>query len=379
MAITIVPHEESWKPRVEAFNARMRAGGSSFGFYVDPKPTWLAKRADDQPVWREYWLAIEDAADVRGGYALKPQAWWIQGRQQLVADWQGPVSEGAYDKRYGALGLRMMRDMLKRHPLLYSWGHGGDDAAIVKLLEALKWTLHRTPFLLRVVRPAHFARKNRYLREDPRKRLALDVAAFTGAASIGGRALHAALRLRSLARFTSEAEVVPSFGVWADELWHRAKDDYSAIAVRDARAMSTLVPEGERQHEWSELVRLRVWGANGHTLGWALVSIRDMQSHPQFGDCRVGSVVDYLAPVAHAGEVIHAAFDHLARLGAELVIANQSDPRWVRAFEDNGFVRIEGRRIFCAAPPLVEALAPFDETKERLFLSNMDGHGPHGL
>jgi solute carrier family 35 protein len=69
---------------------------------------------------------------VRGGYALKPQEWWVRGRTHIVTDWQGPFSEGAVSNRYGALGLRMLRDMVSKRPLLYSWGHGGEDAALFK-------------------------------------------------------------------------------------------------------------------------------------------------------------------------------------------------------------------------------------------------------
>jgi hypothetical protein len=379
MAIAIVPHDVSYKPAVERFNARMREGGSTWGFYVDPDPTWIPRRHEGQPVWREYYLAVEDGAEVRGGFALKPQEFWVNGRTLTVTDWQGPFSEGAVNNRYGALGMRMLREMLKRQPCLYSWGHGGDEAQIVQLLERMQWKLHATPFLFRVVRPFHFARKNAYLREDPRKRLALDVLAWTGLASIGGRVAHAALRVRSRRRFTSSSEEVASFGPWADALWEAGRDDYAAIAVRDARAMNTLVPPGERQHEWSELTRLRVRSREGRDLGWALLALREMEGHHRYGSLRVGTVVDTFSAVADAGEVVHAAFEHLASRGAELVIANQSDPRWVRAFEDNAFVRLDNRRLLCAAPPLVAALEPWDETKKRLFLSNMDGHGPMGL
>ncbi len=379
MTITIVPHQEAHKDLVEAFNQRMGDGGSKYGFYVDPTPRWIPKRQADQPVWREFYLAIEDGKDVRGGYALKPQEWWIHGAKHTVTDWQGPFSEGAISNHYGALGMRLLRDMLKKQPLLYSWGHGGDEEKVVLLLKKLQWLLHPTPFLFRIVRPFSFARKNRYLREDPRKRALLDALAFTGLASIGGRVMSAALRIKSGKRFTSRAEVVPELGEWADAIWETAKNDYAALAVRDARAMNTLVPRGETMYEWSEQIRLRIRDQRGDDLGWAIVSIRDMENHHRFGTLRIGTLVDYFAPVANAGSVIHAAFEWLRGARAELVIANQSDPRWLRALSDNAFMRIEDRRLFCAAPPLVEALSPWDETKKRLFLTNMDGHGPMGL
>ena len=62
-----------------------------------------------------------------------------------------------------------------------------------------------------------------------------------------------------------------------------------------------------------------------------------------------------------------------------MVIANQSDPRWVRALEQSGFARADDRRFFCAAPPLAALLSPFERARERLFLTNLDGHGPMGL
>lgn len=379
MAITIVPHGERWKNGVESFNARMRAGGAEYGFYVSPTPLWAIKKRDDQPVWREYYLVVEDDEAVRGAFVLKPQDWWIHGAIRRVADWQGPYSEGAVSRRHGAIGLRIVREMQRREPLLYSWGHGGSDTSIFKLVESLGWLLHPTPFLMRVVHPFAFARKNHHLRSSPQRRIALDVLAYSGIASGMGRAVSGAMRLASLARFTSRSEEVDSFGDWADALWDRAKHDYAAIAVRDARAMNTLVPPGVSHAEWSEPTRLRVSDRRGRVIGWALVCLRRMEGHRRYGDLAVGSIVDALAPTEHAGEVVHAAYEWLARAGAEIVIANQSDPRWVRAFVQNAFLSVAGRRFFCASPQLAETLTPWEKTRERLFLTNMDGHGPMGL
>jgi hypothetical protein len=378
MPIHIVPHEPAWSDAVLAFNLRMREGGSKYGFYVNPDPPWIPKRHDAQPVWREYWLAVEDGREVRGAYALKPQAWWIRGRTEMVTDWQGPFSEGVVSNRYGALGLRMLRDMVSRRPLLYSWGHGGDDGALVPLLRRVQWKLHSTPFLFRVCDPFRFARRNAYLRTDAKRRLALDALAFTGLATIGGHAVHAALRVRSGKRFRAEVEVVREHGPWADETWERARGDYAALAVRDARAMNVLVPPEGAHYEWSDQIRLRVTD-RGRDVGWAIVCHRELEGHHRFGDLHVGTLVDYFGAPADAAEIVHAAFDFLRARKVDVVIANQSDPRWVRAFEDAGFLRVEDRRLFCAAPPLAELLEPWEETMQRLFLTNLDGHGPMGL
>lgn len=378
MAIRIVPHGEDEKALVEAFNAKMRAAGSKWGFYVDPVPYWIPKTREGQKLYREFWLAKEDGERVVGGYALKPQPWLIHGEERIVTDWQGPVSLGAIDNAYAALGLRMVRDMLKKHPLLYSWGHGGSDEPIVVMLRKMGWLMHTTPFLFRVCRPSNFLRKNAYLREDPKKALAQDVLAFSGLGTIGFTALHAALRMKSFKRFETNAEVTADFGPWADATWEKSKGRYDALAVRDAASMNALLPVDQRHRDWPPPVRLRVW-RDGQDIGWAAVIERQLTGDARFGDMRVGMVVDAFGLPEDAGAIVWSAFDYLRELGVDMVMANHSHPGWVAGYEDAGFFKVEDRRIFCAAPALQEALEPFEQTRRGLFLTNLDGHGPMGL
>jgi len=58
MPIRVVPHAAEHRDAVHAFNLRMRAGGSKWGFYEDSEPDWVPNRPD-AAVWREYHLAIE--------------------------------------------------------------------------------------------------------------------------------------------------------------------------------------------------------------------------------------------------------------------------------------------------------------------------------
>lgn len=378
MAIQILPHADEWRDAVSDFNARMSAGGSPYGFYVDPKPRWIAPHPD-APVWREYYVVVEDGKLVRAGYALKPQEWWVRGAPMVITDSQGPFSEGAIDRRFGALGLRVIRDMLKRRPHTYSWGHGGGGEQIVQLIEKMGWTLLPSPFCLRVLRPTAFLRKNAFLRSTQQRRLALDLLAATGLGEIGLRGLHLALRARTPRLLRASAEVVPRFGEWADRLWEAHKNEYTAIAVRDARMMNTLVPETRPAPEWSEPVRLRIRDASGADVGWAIVMARTLEGHHRFGSLRVGTLADYFAAPDQAARVIQAATRHLRSMGAELVIANQTDPRWIRGFQTAGWLTLEAKRFLALSPALREALEPIDELASGLFVSNFDGHGPMGM
>jgi hypothetical protein len=372
MAIRIVPHSAELSGAVHAFNVRMHAGGSP-GFFVEAEPFWVPKRPG-QKVWREYFLAVDEANAVRGAYALKPQDWRVRGETHVVTDWQGPFSEGSVDPQYAPLALRLVRDMLGKYPLLYSWGHGGNEQALVQLLRRMGWLLHGTPFCLRVLKPARFLRLNGYLRTTPLRRRALDLLAATGAGSIAMHSLHALLRLRAYRRFAATAVEVAGFGAWADAVWERCKDMYTAIAVRDAATMNVLTPP----NGWPPVSRLRI-EKRGEVLGWALVMDTSMRADARFGSLRVGSIVDCLAAPHDAGEVVASATRFLQRRGVDLIASNQSHPAWARGFAQNGYLLLRDRRLFAASPALQRLLEPFEQTARGLHLTNFDGHGPAGL
>jgi hypothetical protein len=370
MALEIVPYTPEWIAAVKEFNQRMRTGGSQWGWYESDQDAWIPPRPG-QRVWREHFLAIEEGQHVRGAYALKPQEFWVRGGVRILADYQGPVSEGILSRHYNTLGLRMLRDMLKRQPLLYSWGHGGLEQAMLQMLRSLGWLLHSTPACLYVVHPFRFLRRVRYLRGSAPRRVALDLLAGSGLGWLALRALHVALAPWPRRRAGLHAEVVPDFGTWADEIWERSRDRYAAIALRDAATLNALLPA----KGWPPGIRLRVrWGTE--TVGWAVVLDTTMSDDARFGDLRVGTVIDCLSPPESAADVIGAATRFLCERGVDLIFSNQSHPDWIRAFASHGFLILKDRRIFAASPALRDALEPFADTKRGLHLTNMDGHGP---
>ena len=368
-----MPHAAAHVGAVAAFNRRLAAGGSPWSFYSDPLPDWIAPRPG-QAVWREYHLAVDEAGEVRGAYALKPQTWLVRGEPHTVTDWQGPFSEGSINVKYTTLGLRMLRDMLKKYPLLYSWGHGGDEQPVVQMLLKMGWVMHQTPFCLLVLRPARFLRLNALLRSSPWRRLALDIAAYSGIGFVLLKLMHAALRLRHSRQFAATATVVPTFGQWADELWQRCKGRYTAIALRDAASMNVLVPPTG----WPAGIRLKIDRA-GQTIGWAVVMNTQMRGDARFGTLRVGSVVDCLADPDDTGDVVAAATRYLRDGGVDIVISNQAHPAWAHGFAQNGYAVLANKRMFAPSPALRALLEPFDETARGLHLTNMDGHGPMAL
>jgi len=373
MAIEVVPYTQDRVEAVVAFNRRMREGRTGWGWYESCEDEWLPPRPG-QRVWREHFLAVEDGSEVRGAYALKPHEWYVHGKPLLVTDWQGPVSEGLLSPKYSALGLRLLRDMLKRRPLLYSWGHGGDEARMLQMLRSLRWQLVGTPFCLRVLHPQRFLRLNRYLRQSARNRLLLDALAVTGIGWLGLTLFQGVLAARSRRSPGLEAEVVERFGDWADELWQRSMGCYRLIALRDQATLNAVMPPGG----WPPAIRLRV-KREGGDIGWAAVMDNQLHDDARFGDLRVGTVIDCLALPEDADDVIAAATRFLATRGVDVLCSNQSHPRWIEAFARSGYVILRNRRYFVASPQLQQAMEPMEEARRGMHLTNLDGHGPHGF
>jgi hypothetical protein len=373
LPIEIVRHAVQWKTAVLAFTARMHAGGSVWGYYVEPEDAWLPARPD-AALWREHYLAVEDGKHVRGGYALKIQSCWLRGQTATVCDYQGPVSEGTVDPRYSMLALRLFRDMARRQPLLYSWGHGGEDPMVLQILRKLGWWLHETPFCLRVLRPARFLHRNAWLRKTRVGRVGLDLLAGSGVGWLGLHALHGGLGARRLFRKRVSIEPIERFGAWADELWERCKPRYTLVAARDAANMNALLPVGA----WPPGIALRVL-RGGETIGFVVVMDTVMKDDARFGDLRVGSIVDCFGLPEDAADVAGAGFDFLRERGVDLVVANLSHPAWSGALARHGFVVLPRRRTFAASPELRKALEPIAATARGIHLTSLDGHGPHAL
>ena len=371
MAIEIVPHAAELADAVEAFNARMRAGGSEWGFYVDPVPRWIPHEPG-ATTWREYHLVVEDGEHVRGGYALKPQQWLIRGEETVLADWQGPFTEADIDPRYSPLMLRLARSAAKQYGNLFSLGHSQKDAAV---LTRLGWGTIGVPFSFLVSRPFNFFRQAAYLRNTPLKRLACNILAYTGIGALLNVFLQTFIRLKSRRSVTSAtAEVVDSFGDWADELWQSCHGAYECLAVRDSAAMNRLLPATG----WPGGTRLRI-EADGETIGWAVVLVKQMDTDPRYGNMRMGLIADVFGHPAQSATIIAATVRYLQDAQVDMICCNLFHPQWLEGLQANGFVVLPERRVFAFAKALKPALENDAGIVAGLHLTNLDGHGPHGF
>jgi hypothetical protein len=352
MPLQILPYAQQDVPAVREFNQRLRAGGFTADheqFPETPDPGWMPAL--------ELFLAVEDST-VRGGYILRRQSFSASGAEVSAAHYRLPLSEGVINRSYAMLGLRMVRDALSRESRLYAIGMAGWDKPLPQMLRRLGWRMCTVPFHFHVVHPGRFLRHIRAIRTSPLRRAVLDAAAFTGAGWLGMKALGLARRLPP-----APVELAPAFSPWADDVWDRSRPAYGLLAQRNAATLDQLYPPSDPR-----FLRVRAAG------GWAVVLDTQMQDHQQFGDLRVGTIVDCLAPPESAGAIVRAAASLLQERGVDLIVSNQMHAAWSRALTDSGFRDGPSNYLLALSPAFVEASGGANH--DQLHFNRGDGDGP---
>lgn len=373
MPIVIKPFTEEFIQSVREFNLRLTAGGQSpeFQFPEDPVPKWLPK-SNRAKTYQEYFLALEENT-VRGGYILKHQDFSFDGEIQPVAYFRLPLSEGTVNKNYIGVGVQMLRNAIKTHPLLFGLGMGGYDRPLPRMLKALGWSLNLVSFFFKVIHPRIFLKEIRPLRKTAMHRAVMDFAAITGSGGLAIRALQS-LRTRPTRDVRAfSVQVARSFSGWADDLWEKCRAGYSMIAVRNADSLSALYPEDSEK-----VLRLQV-SRDSEVVGWAVVLNDLMCENKYFGKLRVGTVADYLALPGDELQVILEATRKLEEGGADLVVCNESNANWTTALRRAGFLHGPSRTVFAASRKLAELLHPIAIQYPKTHLNFGDGDGPFDL
>jgi len=280
-----------------------------------------------------------------------------------------PLSEGLTDRKYGAVGLHLLTDALKREPLLYVLGIGGTHERLSRMLTALSWRLHAVPFHFKIIHPFRVARQLSYLRKSMLARVALDLAAWSGGAWLLSRVVGRADP--GIDRAVT-ATLQPAFGAWADELWSECKARYTIIGDRSRQALDALYPAGDPR-----FMRVKVATA-GKPIGWAVLLATDMRNHKYFGNLHVGTIVDCLAAPDATGGVMAGAVRSLQNRGVDLIVSNQMSAAWVHGLEQNGFRSGPSNFLFGASKPLLRLLKSDDQLADS-HLNRGDGDGPINL
>jgi hypothetical protein len=227
------------------------------------------------------------------------------------------------------------------------------------MLKRLNWRMAAIPFYFKAPHPSRFLRQIRALRTSAFRRLVCDAAAFSGTGWL-------ALQLAGVARRTpgpAPLDVPASFTGWADPVWEGCRASYAMSAVRDAATLDRLYPPSDPR-----FLRLRAAG------GWAVLLDTAMRGHKQFGDLRVGTLVDCLAPPEDAAAVVRTAARTLEERGVDLIVSNQLHRAWQAALTAAGF-RQGPSNFLLALSPALAALVE-GRAEQEIHMNRGDGDGP---
>src|SRR5262249_14913728 len=141
------------------------------------------------------------------------------------------------DPAYGAVGLKMMQDALRRQPLQFGLGLG-QYGAMTKMLAAMRWDVWPVPFYFRVLKGRRFCEEFQALRTTATRKRFMNFAAATGLAGAGASLADSLARWRRPA--AAHAERINRFSAWADEIWDQARGAYSVLEWRDSNVLNEL-------------------------------------------------------------------------------------------------------------------------------------------
>ena len=104
-----------------------------------------------------------------------------------------------------------------------------------------------------------------------------------------------------------------------------------------------------------------------------------MRDNQYFGNLRVGTLADCLAPPENASAVVRAATAVLEKRGVDLIISNHSHAVWGNSFRSAGYLLGPSNFIFAASKPLAERVGPFETNQNLTYIMRGDGDGPVNL
>jgi hypothetical protein len=365
----IVPYSENEAAAVLAFNTRMRQANAPSGFLLPETSRTRTPTPNSRPPFHQtHYLAVE-GDNVRGGFILREQPTWMNGKIHHTHNLQSPLSEGIINKKYAPVAMYMLKYIQREADLAFAVGMGNIQNPLPRLLKAFGWSIRPIPFLFRVNRVNRFLRELQLLRATPLRATLSEMATLSG---VGWLSLQLLQSARLLRRFQSSGltiEQVSSWGQWADELWDQFKVHCSFAVVRDRTTLDMLYPLANSK------ILCYLIRKDSHPVGWATVLNTQMENHKYFGNLRVGTILDCVAIPGYEGATATLASEMLGRLHADLLITNQSHANWVRAYRKAGFLPAKSNYLLAVSRASTEELSLAHDSHHQIHLTRGDGDG----
>jgi hypothetical protein len=364
MKVEFLPLTEPLIPACRAFNERITSRGKPL--FLLPETAQLADPGSPGGVQRSHHVAVDEDGEVRGGVLLAEQRGWLAGHTVTLVNIQSPLSEGAFDRRFLSVSLQMLKFVSQRSPYLYVVGMGGEQSALARFLTAAGWRVTLAPFLFSVVRACKVLREVGSFQHGPQRSVAR-LAATTGLGALGSGLWQLAHRTAGLNGYALEP--VSGWPAEVDSIWERNREDLAFSAVRDLPALNDLYPVS--QHRLYRFLLL----SNGRAVGWSTGIVTAMKNDQYFGNLSVGTILDGLAAREHLRALLVLSQAELRRLGADLIITNQTHIQWRKQLRRLGFLVGPSNYALAISKSLAAALQKIPDSESRIHVNRGDGAG----
>jgi hypothetical protein len=104
-----------------------------------------------------------------------------------------------------------------------------------------------------------------------------------------------------------------------------------------------------------------------------------LKNHKQFGNMRLGSLVDCLSLKGHEAAVASLAADYLRQRGVDLIVSNQLHPDWGAGLRAAGLITGPSNFGLALSPPLARLAGCEADALPRWHFNRGDGDGPINL
>jgi hypothetical protein len=365
-AMQVERYEPAWAPATRAFNNRLRAGGwNDFGLPESTRDS--CEPAKVRGVTKQHFV-VTDGPNVRGGFLLQRQPFWVAGAEREVANYQSPISEGATNRQYAPVASIMARHALRINPLMFAVGMGSAAHALPRMLGALGWRVGPVPFLFKIRHVGRCLAELGKVQQSARVRLAAMIARATGAAWLATRLWHVYSSVGRPKGVRLRTTPIAEWGPWADEVWSAARSASSMIGVRNTTTLQELYPPTGRE------LCFRIEDA-GRPIGWAVILDTQMDGHRHFGGLRVGTVLDCLTVPGYTNAAASAVANIFDERNVDLVITNQSHRDWISAFRRAGFLPGPSNYLLAMSKGLMACFGPTAAASSLIHVTRGDGDG----
>ena len=358
------------KDLINNFNKELESKGINFKLNL----SFLKERKENDFIFERKFILTENKIKVRAGYTLKSQWFKVNDDLLQIGYYYNPITAGLFNKKYNICGVLLLQDAQTKYKNLFCLGMGGYSEPLPKLLKSLNWNLQTVPFFFKIYNPHSFLKNISYLKNTKFRSF---LAKFLTNSGIGWLIIKIFFQLISLLHFRIKkypnlvVREIDDFREDFDSVWKKTKQNNSFIAVRNSEYLKTLYSN-------KRFIKLKFFDSD-KIIGWSISLCTQLDNHKQFGNMKLGSIVDCLSLKGYETSIIKKTSQILKQKGADLIVSNQSHIFWKNAFKNNSFISGPSNFVFASSIALSEKLKSNVKSKNYMHLTRGDGDGPINL